>query len=695
MARKKLHMTILDRAGNSVPNATATIYEPGTTTPLVASIFSAITGPSTLSNPLTTGLDGSIEFYLDAGQRVNIKVTAAGMDDRTFAYVPVLDDPAELVHLTGAETLANKTLTGAILTSPTIDGAVMTNTDMDGVEGDFEVGAGGNGNLAVAGKITQLGWEHFNLWARGGDPGAGADNLALLEDIVDEMGSGGGILHIPAGVWNISGELDWDKPGMIHGDGMHTTFLRCTSSTSNVIKCSAPGGIQNTIKGIGIIRSGGLAASGAGILISPSDIGSGGAQNGTLIEDVYVLHSYRNIQIDSSVGWKIRGCRLAEPGHSCIYLDAPGSADSGDAAIDGGTLLICSSSVSGKSGLYMVAGGGIKISNAKFLGFEVMANFALRSGANMSAVTFGGGTQMQGVSGTVSAIQIARTAGTGFFYTLIVNGVEMVIDSGTVINELSSGDSGGAPWLAWVTIMNSLLQVTGTGTNNGIALAGGTHYDIMNNRFSNRGAGTLQPLVNSGATDVNWGQNIYENTTANPFSGTEPERQSAYIDSSNRHGFGTPSPSYQIHLKKSDASAVALAVENSHASGVAALRAISAGGDCFAYFNNGTKEWYAGLDSSNSNQVVIGLGSAPGAADNIRFEDSPKITTMVGSVQGSVAAASALPALGFAGTSNYKNTITTFASTGTGTPPATPDGYWLMRLDGALCGVPYYVITTT
>lgn len=63
-----------------VPNPVLTIYEDGSTTvPIAQTIYAGDTGGTTLPNPLTGASDGSVEFYIDQGQRVNIRASGAGI----------------------------------------------------------------------------------------------------------------------------------------------------------------------------------------------------------------------------------------------------------------------------------------------------------------------------------------------------------------------------------------------------------------------------------------------------------------------------------------------------------------------------------------------------------------------------------------------------------------------------------------
>ena len=132
MARARLYEVIQDAAGNRVANASVTLRTPGTSNPIADTLYAADTGATTLTNPLTSDASGVVECYLDAAQRVDLRVTAAGMTAVTLANVPVLLDRAVIVTLTGAQTLTNKTLSSPTISSPTVSGGTFSEPTFSG-----------------------------------------------------------------------------------------------------------------------------------------------------------------------------------------------------------------------------------------------------------------------------------------------------------------------------------------------------------------------------------------------------------------------------------------------------------------------------------------------------------------------------------------------------------------------------------
>jgi hypothetical protein len=112
---------------NIVPNATITLYEAGTTTPLADTIYAGLTGGATLSNPFVTDAHGNVEFYLDVPKRVKIAAAGVGVGTLTADNEPVLPDPADMV-VSGTTSLI--TLAGGLSVSRNADAYALTVTNL-------------------------------------------------------------------------------------------------------------------------------------------------------------------------------------------------------------------------------------------------------------------------------------------------------------------------------------------------------------------------------------------------------------------------------------------------------------------------------------------------------------------------------------------------------------------------------------
>lgn len=121
MARSVLNALIVDSTGIVQPGTSVTVYEADGATPLIQSMYAALTGGSPLANPTVTNNIGRLVLYADTAQRVVIK--PAGGTPTVAEFEP---DPADLVKLTGSQVVDGKTFTTTILTNPTIASPTVT-----------------------------------------------------------------------------------------------------------------------------------------------------------------------------------------------------------------------------------------------------------------------------------------------------------------------------------------------------------------------------------------------------------------------------------------------------------------------------------------------------------------------------------------------------------------------------------------
>lgn len=97
MARARLYATILDAAGNRLSGATVDVFQVGTTTPITATMYNAVSGGSTLANPLTTDSFGSITAYVDTPQNADLRIQLAGYSTRTIGGAHFEANPDDTV----------------------------------------------------------------------------------------------------------------------------------------------------------------------------------------------------------------------------------------------------------------------------------------------------------------------------------------------------------------------------------------------------------------------------------------------------------------------------------------------------------------------------------------------------------------------------------------------------------------------
>lgn len=85
MARASFFDHALDNEGRPINGATVYVYEVGTTNLISETLYSALTGAGTKTNPFTTSSDGKIEFFLDNPKLVTIRITKSGLSDQSYS----------------------------------------------------------------------------------------------------------------------------------------------------------------------------------------------------------------------------------------------------------------------------------------------------------------------------------------------------------------------------------------------------------------------------------------------------------------------------------------------------------------------------------------------------------------------------------------------------------------------------------
>src|SRR6516162_8039251 len=62
------------------PGATVNLYDVGTSSPIVGTIWADASSTATLPNPMPTGDDGAIDFWLDVERELDVVVTCSGYE---------------------------------------------------------------------------------------------------------------------------------------------------------------------------------------------------------------------------------------------------------------------------------------------------------------------------------------------------------------------------------------------------------------------------------------------------------------------------------------------------------------------------------------------------------------------------------------------------------------------------------------
>lgn len=138
-----------DGSLQALADAAVAVYEPGTTTPIAATMYDAASGGNVLTNPLASDADGVVEFWLDADQRVDLAATRSGYAAQSWS-----------ADVTAEGTLTDNdwvggTITGAAIAGGTITGATVTGTTLASPTITTPTVAGGTfTSPTIAGTLT-------------------------------------------------------------------------------------------------------------------------------------------------------------------------------------------------------------------------------------------------------------------------------------------------------------------------------------------------------------------------------------------------------------------------------------------------------------------------------------------------------------------------------------------------------------
>lgn len=206
MARAHYHDIVLSPktvAGESVygfsSTATVNVYETGTTTPIAATIYSAASGAGTYTNPLNLGnglsVNGELDFYLAAPQRLDLKVSGPGLTTTTFT-VEVGDSATEVASTDVARTFT----------------AIQT---------------------FAADAYFKSGRPWIDVCAYGADPTGVADSYAAITTAAAAAGSAY-VLFFPMGTYKISDTLVFKSGYIWTGQGRGNTVISYTGAATAV-----------------------------------------------------------------------------------------------------------------------------------------------------------------------------------------------------------------------------------------------------------------------------------------------------------------------------------------------------------------------------------------------------------------------------------------------------------------------------
>lgn len=143
MALERSHwrFVVRDQYGYAIQNAKVNVFQPGTSNAFTGSAFTADTGGSGVTNPLTTNATGEVEAWFDTPQKIDIQV-----DDNTDTAYRAVNGASATISFTTFTERGEIYRTGTDL--PT---EVGTSSDIVDIDPGDTTAAGSTGRWADAG----------------------------------------------------------------------------------------------------------------------------------------------------------------------------------------------------------------------------------------------------------------------------------------------------------------------------------------------------------------------------------------------------------------------------------------------------------------------------------------------------------------------------------------------------------------
>lgn len=201
------------------------------------------------------------------------------------------------------------------------------------------------------------------VWVNVRDKGALGDNsnddTSAIQDAIDTLGSTGGTVYFPPGIYKITSELTIDEDGIqLLGASNWLAIIRQTSTSANGIKVSAD---YCTIRNLRIQYGGGSAAvAGAGVQLYDS-------ASSRVLDCIFSEGWYINFETVDAYNWHLARSILTDAVSLEAHLQSVAVPDAGDSWITG-----CQFSTSGSTVtcIKWESGGGLHFVDNKVLGHE-------------------------------------------------------------------------------------------------------------------------------------------------------------------------------------------------------------------------------------------------------------------------------------------------------------------------------------
>lgn len=267
LSRGKITDVVFDRLGNAQAGASINVYAVGTTTPV--NVYAAQAGGSPLTQPLSTDLDGTFEFW-----------AAPGAVDVKMSGIPTLANATRL-YFVPAVIGELAPAADAVMTNATITGGLLTNVTFVSPTGVLTPAS--LANLTVTGgtyeSFYDKGSQVFNIAAYGALGVGDTDETNAIDDCYDDA-----VAASRAGraafVWWGPGRHRYNRP-FTRLDDTYGVTMQGTGSNScwlalyprgdhwaGMPQAQIAGGFNHRWRGIGILQDQASELPDCGLLIA-------------------------------------------------------------------------------------------------------------------------------------------------------------------------------------------------------------------------------------------------------------------------------------------------------------------------------------------------------------------------------------------------------------------------------------------
>lgn len=331
-----------------------------------------------------------------------------------------------------------------------------------------------------------------NVQEWGAIPDGVTDDTGAIQSTINyaQTQSNPGPVYLPAGSYKISSNLAVTRGVRIFGDGMNSTIIYPSVSTT-AFAVNTPQAVQ--ISGMLINYS---TAQNAG-LYAITITASAGQQNSlSVLRDVQIANANSGVQFTNADLFLMDHCFIENFPNFGVQVSNAVDIDNGDSIITNSTFFeyIYTTGI----GVDFLSSGGLRVENNKFgaEAYGVLLNYATDAGSSIpnTAQLIVTGNSFDTV--TSAAVQLQRQTNTDVFNSVIIaNNLMPDCGNGVVVPLDANG-----VWLSSLIIMGNVYLSPATGSPVGVSIQSTKNVSVNGNSFWSQNNNTVGITIGSSVT---------------------------------------------------------------------------------------------------------------------------------------------------------------------------------------------------